>query len=127
MRRPHDRWAHLVLHGVDGLVVGEPQGGTIGVTFTRSITRSGSTDRLPVRASTPPQSTAPTKPATSAMGHTGGARWAGRAGPRGGEAAVPERRDLRGVAPQAVVGGQRRDATDGVVVAVVVRGHGCKR
>ena len=43
-----------------------------GVTFTRSMTRSGSTDRLPVTASTPPHSTAPTKPATSAIGHTGG-------------------------------------------------------
>ncbi len=107
---------------------GRPSAGTFGVTFTRSITRSGSTDRLPVSASTPPHSTAPTKAATRAIGHTGACPLGAGAVISGAESRpLTERRDLRRVAPEAVVGGRWWDATGGVVLAVVVHGHGRER
>ena len=45
----------------------------------------------------------------------------GRGASGAGSAPLAERRHLRRVAPEAVVGGERWDATGGVVVAVVVR------
>ena len=100
------RRAHLVLHRGDGLVVREDRAaGTFGVTFTRSITLLGIHGQVAgEREHAAAEHGADEAGDQGDRPHRGPPARLGGRGQRGREPSAAERRDLRRVTPQAVVG-----------------------
>ena len=95
-----------------------------GRTATRSTPGFPTTslDRRPATATTPSERAEPIKPATTATAHSL-VPDASASSPRSGERRADGRSELGRMAPQPVVGRQRRAADGRVIVVAVVEGH----